>query len=509
MMGVYLFMNAIYTRQSVDKKDSISIEGQVEFCKKEINENENHKVYSDKGFSGKNTNRPAFEEMMNDVKKGIINKVIIYKLDRISRSTLDFANIINIFKEYNVEFISSTEKFDTSTPIGKAMLQIVMIFAELERETIQQRITDNYYFRGSKGFFLGGRTPFGFNKKQFTIDGKKTSALVKNPEQSIHVKEMYDLYANTNMSLGQISNYLNKQDFPSANNKKWDSAKISSMLKSPLYVKSDADIYTYYKNSGAVISNDLSDFIGVNGCYLFGKRESNERKYTNVKDHILTIAPHEGWIDSRTWLKCQYKLDSNKQIKNSGKGKHSWLSGLAKCGHCQYAVSVVVFKHYKYFNCRGKTNLKVCDGHSKTIRVEEIEKSVEDYLLEKIKIHEETSKNVTIEKENYSSNKFKLRLIEINNQIENLLNQIAEGNNVVMKYINEKIHQLDNEKSILMEEIKMSTINEGAVDYKDIFDTAKTWDELSMEEKKKIAAVYINKIFIKEEEIEVDWRSLS
>lgn len=76
----------------------------------------------------------------------------MYKLDRISRSTLDFANIINVFKKHDVEFISSTEKFDTSTPIGKAMLNIIMVFAELERETIQKRIKDNYYARGKKGF---------------------------------------------------------------------------------------------------------------------------------------------------------------------------------------------------------------------------------------------------------------------------------------------------------------------------------------------------------------------
>ena len=80
------------------------------------------KYSSDKGYSGKNTNRPGFEEMMSNIKEGNVSRVIVYKLDRISRSILDFANMMDIFGQYNVEFVSSTERFDTSTPIGRAML---------------------------------------------------------------------------------------------------------------------------------------------------------------------------------------------------------------------------------------------------------------------------------------------------------------------------------------------------------------------------------------------------
>ena len=236
-------MIAIYARQSVDKKDSISIESQIEFCKKEFEEGQAYKTYIDKGFSGKDTNRPAFENMMNDIRAGQIEKVIVYKLDRISRSTLDFANIINVFKKHDVEFISSTEKFDTSTPIGKAMLNIIMVFAELERETIQKRIKDNYYARGKKGFFLGGRVPFGFTKVETKVDGKKTSMFEPNPEQMPYLIEMYEMYANTNTSLGKISDYLNKKNVPAPDGGKWDSNKVSRILHNPVYVRADADVY--------------------------------------------------------------------------------------------------------------------------------------------------------------------------------------------------------------------------------------------------------------------------
>lgn len=501
-------MIAIYARQSVDKKDSISIESQIDFCKKEFDKSENYKIYQDKGFSGKDTNRPAFEEMMSDIKAGLISNVIIYKLDRISRSTLDFAKIIETLRKYNVDFLSCTEKFDTSTPIGKAMLQIVMVFAELERETIQMRIRDNYYARGKKGMYLGGRAPYGFKKVKISIGDKKTSTFISNPEQVSHLIKMYELYANTDMSLGKISKYLNEQNIPAAEGGKWDSCKISRILRNPVYVRADADIYQYYKSRGCIISNDIQDFIGVNGCYLYGKRESNERKYTNVENHVLSLALHEGVVDSKTFLLCQYKLDSNKQIKNDGKGKHTWLTGIAKCGYCKYAVSVIKSGHsdQKYFNCRGKTNLKVCKGHSKPIKVDEVENIIEGYILEKVQELKGTELELE-QKDNSLVNNLKLKILEIDKQIENLLNQMAQSNNVVIKYINEKITSLDNEKNELLEEIKKITIeNSKSQPVKEVFEKVENWQSLDVEMKKQICSCFIDKIYITDDEIEIKWK---
>ena len=166
-------IDAIYARQSVDKKDSISIESQIEFCKYEL-KGGNCKEYTDKGYSGKNTDRPKFQELVRDIKQGLIAKVVVYKLDRISRSILDFANMMELFQQYNVEFVSSTEKFDTSTPMGRAMLNICIVFAQLERETIQKRVTDAYYSRSQRGFKMGGKAPYGFHTEPIKMDGINT-----------------------------------------------------------------------------------------------------------------------------------------------------------------------------------------------------------------------------------------------------------------------------------------------------------------------------------------------
>ena len=169
--------DAIYTRQSVEKTDSISIESQIEFCKYETRGNP-HKEYIDRGYSGKNTSRSAFGELFLDIQQGKVSRVIVYKLDRISRSILDFANMMETFQKHDVEFVSSTEKFDTSTPIGRAMLNICIVFAQLERETIQKRVADAYYSRCKKGFYMGGRIPYGFGIESTVIDGVKTSKYV-------------------------------------------------------------------------------------------------------------------------------------------------------------------------------------------------------------------------------------------------------------------------------------------------------------------------------------------
>ena len=116
-------MYGLYARQSVEKQDSISVESQLEFCRFEI-KGQAFRTYIDRGFSGKDTRRPGFEALMEDIRRGEIQAVVVYKLDRISRSIVDFSNMMEVFQSYGVSFISSTEKFDTSTPIGRAMLNL-------------------------------------------------------------------------------------------------------------------------------------------------------------------------------------------------------------------------------------------------------------------------------------------------------------------------------------------------------------------------------------------------
>ncbi|SCG82673.1 putative DNA recombinase Stage IV sporulation protein CA [Proteiniborus sp. DW1] len=495
-------MYALYARQSRDKKDSISIESQFEFCMKEVPEGVEVRKYKDKGYSGKSIERPEFQKLLKDIEKGIIEKVIVYRLDRMSRSTLDFARLMDYFKKYNTEFISTTEKFDTSTPIGKAMLSIVMVFAQLERETIQQRITDNYYERGKKGMFLGGNVPFGYELIPTRIDGKKTNML--SPTNSLgYVVDLYNKYVNSRASLKSLAFDLNEREIKTRFDNYWDSAKISRLLKNPVYVKADIDVYNYYKNMGCILHNDISEYTGENGLYVYGNNVSTSTKFQNLEGYHVVLAPHKGVIDSNTWLKCQHKLSKNKQIKNSGKSKYSWLSGLVKCKQCGYSMNINKATLSKknntsalYFRCSGRANKKICDSLS--LKVDAIEQLVANDMFEYIENLSNKLKIDTV-KENKKINELKTNMARIENEIENLIDNLTQAKGASMKYINKRIEKLDEELSVLNEEL-LKANQDNSVDDKKIIELKRLisiWDELPLDDKKEFAQALIDKVHIR------------
>lgn len=537
-------MDAVYARQSVDKKDSISIESQIEYCKREII-NTDYKIYTDKGYSGANINRPAFEEMLNDIKMGIIQKVVVYKLDRISRSLLDFAHIIETFNKYNVEFISQTEKFDTSTSIGRAMLSIVMVFAQLERETIQQRVKDNYYQRGKNGLYLGGVAPFGYNKVATFYNGKKTYMFEENEEQADLVRKIFDTYLYDNKSFSFIAKDINKNNKIKTNmGNNWSSCAIGRLIRNPVYVKADADVYLYLKSKGAVMNNDISDFAGQNGCVVYGERKNvSSGKFTNLTNNFVTVSLHKGIIDAEQWLQCQYKADASMQLKNSGKGSYTWLSGLIKCGYCGYAITAVKSRNgdVTYMNCGGRKN-GFCNGRERTIHLEDIEQIIEKKLLEKLKtLNSYFEFEVNTNSRQY--NELKIKLAKVEENIKKLVDSVLTLNEVSSQYINEKILELDKKKKSILSELNKATIssnncgsngngssqnncsiksncspqnnggskNNGSPYFtknnkETVVDYIESWDNLKLEQKKSIATALIEKITITDEQIEITFK---
>lgn len=489
-------MIAIYTRQSIDKKDSISIETQVEMCQKEIkNQGLEFKIYKDKGFSGKNTDRPAFQNLMADVKQGNIDTIVVYRLDRISRSVLDFANIIDILQKHNVSFISASEKFDTSTPVGKAMLYIVMVFAQLERETIAERVKDNYYQRGETGAWGGGIAPFGYSNTKTTINGKRIATIQQNNDIEL-VKQIFCEYANTDKSLGNIASELTAKL-----NEMWNNIKLSRMLHNPAYVQADVDIYNYYVAKGCVIESDVSLFNGVNGLNVYGKRDRGANKYNNLKDHHIAVGFHSGVIPSDLWLKCQYKLDKNIQIKNNGKGKHTWLTGLIKCGYCGRAMTVKIYKETKYFNCSGRA-IKMCDAEVVTHYVSDIEELVHQKMINYVDNFSDC-KIKDIENDNRQEiNSLKAELVQIEKDIENIVNNLTVANTTLMEYANKKIEELDNKKKQTLDKINKLNVTKD-VELK--IPNLDGWDSWDIEAKRDVAKTLIDKVYVYKDRIHIKW----
>lgn len=429
-------MIAIYTRQSLDKKDSISMETQAAFCRKEAGEEE-VKLYADRGFSGKNTDRPAFLAMLADLDRLPITKVIVYRLDRISRSLLDFADFIAKLEEKQIAFVSATEKFDTASPMGRAMLYIIAVFAQLERETIAQRVKDNYYARLSSGAVGGGPAPFGFRLQRIRREGKAATIYAPNPEELALVEELFLRYALPQTSLADLRQWLLAK-LPQSESR-WNNSRLSALLRSPVYVKADRAIYAYYEAKGVQILQDPSAFDGIHGCLLAGKRSGTP---------TLSVGAQEGILPSALFLACQQKLEQNKHTGRSGRGQYSFLTGLIRCQHCGHPFSV------RHSNCaQGKVAYFVCSGRylhhccpvRQTHRVTEVEQVVAEALQEKINTIPLSSPQTQWQQ--------KTALLQLDEKINRLLSSLETAPPAVSALIQTKLaHRLAQKEALLTDE---------------------------------------------------------
>lgn len=497
--------DALYARQSVEKVDSISIESQLEYCRHEARGNP-CREYIDRGYSGKNTNRPAFEQLLADVRQGKVARVIVYKLDRISRSILDFANMMQLFQQHRVEFVSSTERFDTSTPIGRAMLHICIVFAQLERETIQKRVTDAYYSRCKKGLYMGGRVPYGFARQQTVLDGVRTSMFVPVPQEARQVQLIYSLYADPANSLGDLVRYLNAHGHKQLRGGMWSTARLSEMLRNPVYVRADAAVYDFFKEQGAQILNPAADFTGYNGCYLYKGAGGEGRSPSDLSGREVVLAPHEGLVSSRDWLRCRLRCQQNRRSTTTCKAKSSWLLGKVKCGRCGYGLSVVKSdtRWQRYFVCSAALASKKqrCPGTGGTVYAQLLEAYVSQEIQRRLGLFDKLCQREEPQLDR-KCNEQHIRLAEIEREIEQLLCKVSGANDILLAYINSRVGQLDEERRQLQTEAERLAHQEGAAA---ICNPAQLWTKASFAQKQAVADALIEIIKVADGEIEIVWK---
>lgn len=493
-------IDAIYARQSVDKKDSISIESQIEFCKYEL-KGGSYKEFKDKGYSGKNTERPQFQDLMRDIERGLIRKVVVYKLDRISRSILDFANMMEQFQKYGVEFVSSTEKFDTSTPMGRAMLNICIVFAQLERETIQKRVADAYYSRSLKGFRMGGKAPYGFQTEPFVMQGIRTKKLVPNPEEAGHVRLMFEMYAQPETSYGDIVRHFAGQGI-----KDFSRPALASILCNPIYAKADLDLYEFFKSQGTVIVNEAADFTGLNGCYFYRGRGMKGDTKHNLQGHTLVMAPSDGLIPSDLWLKCRKKILANTSYQAERKAVNTWLAGKIKCGRCGKALKAEGSYGRWYFRCSKRSDNKSCEGVG-TLRIPDMESFIYSAMVKKLKPFQTLKGQKRAAKASPKLTALQVELAQVQREIETLIDTLTGANPVLLSYVNSKIEELDGRKQGLVKKIAELTVEAISPEQvKEISGYLETWDSISFDDKRRVTDLMISAIHATSESINIVWK---
>lgn len=515
-------MVAVYTRQSVERADSISVEQQAQLCRDALTarELESCKVYTDKGFSGKNIDRPALQQLLADAESGFIDKILVYRLDRISRSVHDFTGLCSRLSAKGVHFQSVTEGITLDdTPSGTVMAQIMMVFAQFERETIQRRVTDNYYARAKTGMYLGGRPPFGFAKGQTLIEGKHTACYIPQPEQAALMTELYERYAQDGETLGSLVRWLNANGHRTARGGSWSTLPLGRLLRNPAFVRADAAVYRYLQGKGATMNDPIAAYDQRRGCYCYAPRAAapsgqppTGRKFTDLSACCITLAPHEGLVDAALWLDVQHKLDRNRALKNSGSGSHSWLSGLMKCAKCGYAITVVnkpggMRGHY--INCGGrKRGGTVCPGRSKTVTLEQIEGAVEARLLHFLRSYRAVPLQAP-QRRSAQVNRLEIAIAQHEQTIRQLTQNLAHIHEAdVIHIISTQIHEENDKLRTCKTQRDALLYQNQPPDLNPFFSAVlDEWPTYTIAEKKQIAKAAIERVLVEEDTIQVVFRA--
>lgn len=459
---------AIYSRKSKFTGKGESIENQIQLCKDYATthfEDVEFRIYEDEGFSGGNTDRPQFKQLLEDIKARKINVLMCYRLDRISRNVSDFSSTLEMLEKYNVSFVSIKEQFDTSSPMGRAMTYISSVFSQLERETIAERIRDNMIQLAKTGRWLGGITPTGYKSREITsidINNKprKMYALEVIPNEAETVKIIFDKFIEFK-SITKLEYYLIQNDIKTKNNKNYCIASIKLILTNPVYVQADSLTYDYLISKGYAIYSLQNEFTGHNGLMAYNRTKQTKKTNISLKDAsewVIAIGQHEPIVTSSVWLQAQEIINRNKDKSiRRVKSTEALLSGLLRCQCCGSYMRPKKNRksadgthwHY-YYICElkeksqgKKCNVKNVPGHTldkaiiKEIKSLSYDSSVLSDKLNKDKIVISTSQE-SLEKSIKATEK-QIETLEL--EISKLISNLSESeNSIANKYILNEIN---------------------------------------------------------------------
>ena len=360
-VAIYVRVSTVY---QIDK-DSLPMMKQdlTAYCKYILN-TEDYVIFEDAGYSGKNMDRPAFQKMMSQVRQGLFTHILVWKIDRISRNLLDFANMYAELKELGVTFVSKNEQFDTSTAIGEAMLKIILVFAELERNMTSERVTATMINRANNGIWNGGRVPFGY-----AYDKDSQTFSFDEAEQKI-VQLIFDTYEKTG-SIVHTSRKLNDSGYLTRGGNVWSATAVWIILRNPWY--KGVYRYNYYKIPGR-------------------KAVKDKKEWVIIENH------HKPSIDPERFDKIQLTLTNNARYRRSPgrsnvqKNVHIF-AGLLWCGECGAAFTSSPGKLHasgyrpSKYGCPNVRKTKTC--HAKYTSDVVVGEFIINYILNIINAHKD------------------------------------------------------------------------------------------------------------------------
>lgn len=475
---------AIYSRKSKFTGKGESIENQISLCK-EYAKNHFHAdefiVYEDEGFSGGNVDRPEFKRLIKDGEKKKYDALICYRLDRISRNVSDFSNTLDLLQRNNIAFVSIKEQFDTSTPMGRAMMYIASVFAQLERETIAERIRDNMVQLARTGRWLGGTYPTGFTSEAINIidqnmKERKLYKLIPIKEELETIKTIFEKYLEL-QSLQKLETYCLLNGIKTKNRNNFQKQTLKQILHNPVYATADKYIYEYLNSLEADICNDKEEFNGKFALMGYNKRDLKNTRmggYNDRSDWIIAIGKHQGIISGKDWVRVQQLFVRNRaKAPRSGTSATALLSGMIRCS-CGSFMRVLFGPkkpnsdiRYHYYVCNNKVISKntLCDyprlngAKADAIVLEKLKKVISPTVFKSIenakKVNKDKVKKNRLIKEKIDKNK---------KSINSLVKQIAgKEDSLAAEYIMNEIEKIAKENKRL--ENQLIKDNSGIEDF--------------------------------------------
>lgn len=328
-----------YGRKSVYSDHSDSVDNQFRMCREYADLKYSGQVdsfleYSDEDFTGANTNRPDLQRLLADIKAGGVDILIVYQLDRLSRDVRDFANIYATLEEQRVKFISIKENIDTSTPIGRAMMYVTVVFAQMERETIAARVTDNMIGLAKKGYWTGGNPPTGYVRDRIVVDGKKHCTIVPDPEGVKYITWIYDTFLQWNCSLQGMETRFKNQGIRTQNGKFFSTTQLYKILTMPYCVEATPEVYDFYQAKGCIMDPDSprEKWDGSVGVMIYGRSTEKNKKHQLQPPELwrVCLGIHKPFMPAEKWLAVQARFTNNKCIKDA-KWPVPLLKGVLRC----------------------------------------------------------------------------------------------------------------------------------------------------------------------------------
>ncbi|MFS0594196.1 recombinase family protein [Cytobacillus horneckiae] len=443
---------AIYIRVSTEEqaKHGYSIAAQQEkleaFC---ISQGwETYKIYIDDGYSAKDLNRPRFNEMLYDIEKEKIDVLLVYRLDRLTRSVLDLYTILKILDQNECNFKSATEVYDTTNAMGRLFITLVAAIAQWERENTAERVRMGMEKKSKLGKWKGGVSPYGYKVKD--------KELIINPEEIEVVNKIFEM-ANV-FGFYTIARKLTEMGYETRNGNEWHAHTVRDIANNPVY-------------AGYVTFNEK----------INAKKPPKEQK--------LYDAIHEPIISKEFFWELQEKLEKRRVSGGKRLTSDYYFSSVLKCGRCGSSMSGHKSGGFKTYRCSGKKSGKTCTSHiiKEDTLVETVFKNYES-LIEEIKFETNTTevssdkikqlqlelkqieKLITKQKIMYEKDiididelinkteELRLREKELNTELKTINNSLKKSNNGELNYIKENIQSLwmyanDYEKKELMTNI--------------------------------------------------------